>query len=151
MKEIKLTKGYVALVDDEDFDYLRQWKWHVDVQKWSVYAVRASIKEGKTINVLMHRALLNPPIGVEIDHIDRNGLNNQRGNLRVCTHSQNSMNRKYKNASGYIGVYYHYDNLKSGIKKRIYSCIKVNGIQIYLGSFITETDAATAYDNAAIS
>lgn len=108
MKEIKLTKGQYALVDDSDYEFLNQWKWYSS----HGYATRDSFiptphgKYKKQV-VSMHRLLMGV-IGEPklVDHIDRNPLNNQRSNLRLCTKSQNNANKgiESKNTSGYKGV-----------------------------------------------
>lgn len=146
MKEIRLSKQgknkgrYVALVDDEDYDYLMQWDWHVDIQKNTVYAARNKKTEGKIVNTLMHREIVNVANDMEVDHLDHNGLNNQKNNLRICTHKQNMQN---KNSSGYKGV-----RIKKG--KYISAVIKVDYVSIYIGRFRTIKAAAIAYDKAAI-
>jgi hypothetical protein len=137
MKEIKLTQGKVALVDDEDFEYLNQWKWHAHKDRLNYwYAIRTV--SGKRIP--MHRQIMNTPKDRQVDHIDHNGLNNQRSNLRNCTRSQNQMNRKAFGKSKYIGV-----NFKSN---KIVAQIHVHGKKYHLGYFNTEEAAAIARDIA---
>lgn len=91
MKTISLTKGKVALVDDEDFEYLNQHKWHYNSRGYA--ARNVTPQNGKRTVLLMHRSILNTPPGMDTDHIDLNRLNNQKCNLRVCNTSQNMMNR----------------------------------------------------------
>jgi HNH endonuclease/AP2 domain len=130
MKLIKLTQGLVSWVDDKDYDYLNQWR---DLRI-----------NGKKPGIIMHRLILDAPMNMEVDHIDHNGLNNQRINLRNCTKSQNAMNRnKYKGQSRYLGVYI------TNKRGYIYASIKLKGKSIYLGKFKTEEAAARAYDEAA--
>jgi hypothetical protein len=104
MKEIQLTKGCVAKVDDEDYEYLMQWKWQAGSKKR--YAQRARIINGKVSSTMMHRVIMNiTDTKVHIDHKDGDGLNNQKSNLRPCTRNQNQANRK-KSKSGvskYLG------------------------------------------------
>jgi len=144
MKEINLTRGYKTQVDDSDYDWLNQWKWRVEVSKWSIYAVRTDYSNGKK-NVRMARLILNiidPKMQAE--HIDRNGLNNQRSNLRIATNQQNSINQVGCNkTSKYKGVHYN--------KKRHYFCaqIKVNYRSTHIGNFKSEIEAAMAYDKKA--
>jgi hypothetical protein len=149
MKEIKLTQGKIALVDDEDFDYLNQWKWCISKRKYTYYAIRNIFINGKGSVILMHRDIMNTPINKDTDHKDHNGLNNQKSNLRICTRSQNIMNRIPSGKSKYIGVYFANDVYKSKNYTYIRATINVNGKGKYLGSFKTEEDAAVAYDNAA--
>lgn len=105
MKEIKLTKGKVALVDDDDFEHLSQFKWHT---QQNGYACRVVKINGKRKGIVMHRVIMNTPDGMETDHIDHNKLNNQKSNLRVCDRLQNLRNRrKHRNSkhSKYKGVF----------------------------------------------
>ena len=108
MKTIPLTQGKVALVDDCDYEKLSQHKWHARKDLNTYYAQRRICKDGKWILIHMHREIIGTPDGMKTDHIDRDGLNNQRANLRVCTHQENMMNmRKRKdNTSGDRNVYW---------------------------------------------
>lgn len=147
MKEILLTKGQVALVDDADYDWLNQWKWNAQSNKHTFYANRTVCVKGIKKGISMHRLIMGLTDRIfEVDHRDRNGLNNQRANLRVCTHKQNAVNRGgFKNqTSKHKGVYFHKrdGNWRGGIKN--------NGITIHLGMFDNETDAAIAYNNKSI-
>lgn len=144
MKEIQLTKGYVALVDDEDYDSLMRWKWTAKESKHTVYAYRKYRKDGKQYTITMHRQIMGNPFGAEVDHIDRDGLNNQRENLRIATHRQNAYNATPQaNKHGFRGVYLH---RKSGLWQ---SQITAKGRKISLGYHKTPEDAARAYDAAA--
>ena len=83
-----------ALVDDSDFGNLNKYKWSKCIRGHTCYAIRRFKKnENKKGFMLMHRQIMNPSIGLVTDHIDRDGLNNQRKNLRICTNLQNSFNR----------------------------------------------------------
>jgi len=146
MKEIQLTRGYVALVDDEDYERVNAFKWCVRIKSNTQYAIRGvSIGGRKTKTITMHQFINNAPIGFVTDHKDRNGLNNQKHNFRTCTQSQNSMNRKTNyGSSKYKGV-----NLNKQMNKWM-SYIRVNKILIYLGCFEDEIIAAKTYDLAAI-
>ena len=145
MKEILLSQGKVALVDDEDFEYLSQWKWSAIKSRKTFYAIRTMKRDGKWVTVSMHRVILEPLSNMCIDHIDHNGLNNQRSNIRVATRRQNMVNRTAWGRSKYLGVciYYHHSH------KYITAHIRVGGLKKYLGTFLTEEDAALAYNEAA--
>ncbi len=146
MKEIKLTKGYVALVDDADYEWLNQWKWFSATRRGMVYANRNDKRNaGKQRTIAMHRLILGIT-GVDDlgDHIDGNGLNNQRANLRKCTRQENTLNRrkiKY-GISMYKGV-------RVNKKGKIHAVITFDKKRIFLGNFKTEPEAAKAYNNAA--
>lgn len=135
MKEIQLTQGKIALIDDEDFEEINKYRW---CYSNNGYAVRN--KNGKII--LMHNIIMKDKL---IDHIDGNKLNNQKSNLRKCTNQQNQMNRKKsKNCtSRFKGVYF---NKKSN---KWMSRLILNKETIFLGEFKTEEDSAKAYDSKA--
>ena len=141
MPEIILSQGEVAVVDEEDFDYLNQWKWCVLKVEKLCYAVR-SIKGSV---VLMHRQLLDVPKGEEIDHRDGDGLNNCRSNLRTCNHQQNHYNlrNQINTSSIYKGVYWDKDRSRWRVS------LKVEGKVKRLGRFKDEVLAALAYNKAA--
>jgi hypothetical protein len=145
MQKIKLTQNKFALVSNKDFKYLNQFKWYPDKGGNTYYVVRNSKdKLGKHLKIRMHQEIIGKIIGKEIDHRDGNGLNNQRSNLRICSHSENQHNRsKYKcNTSGYKGVSWHRGKLKWS------SQIRVNGVLIYLGDYTSKLKAYEAYCEA---
>jgi hypothetical protein len=146
MKTILLSKNKVALVDDDDFEYLSQWKWSLGARE--EYAQRGDYTMGRkhSKRILMHRVIMKTPPGMETDHIDHNGLNNRRENLRICTTAENQHNRmlSINNTSGYKGVHWNKKN------KCWIANIKVDQNVKYLGSFKSIEDAARAYDKAAI-
>jgi len=146
MKSIPLTRGFVALVDDEDFDWLNQFKWSVNPSYGNHYA--RSCTKGKS--EYMHRLILKVKPGEFTDHIDGDGLNNTRRNLRLATQSQNMENRNKTcmNTSGFKGV--HYSHQKGNIKKPWMATICINYRNLHLGYFSTAEEAAVAYDEAAI-
>lgn len=147
MKEIQLTKGKVALVDDEVFDYLNQWKWYAKKSNGNYYAKRnIRINKKYAGHILMHRLLMNVEKHLYIDHIDGFSLNNQKNNLRICTHAENMRNKKLhiNNTSGFKGVYWHKST------KKWMAFIKINNKQLYLGLFIDPIDAARTYNEAAV-
>jgi len=142
MKKIPLTQGKFALVDDDIFEYLNQWKWYAIKSKNTFYA-RRSIKN-PTSSIIMHRFILNVHKNKQVDHINGNGLDNRVCNLRVASNGQNQANKKtsIKNKSGFKGVTF--------LGKKFKSQIKYNGVVIYLGIFKTPEEAHEAYKQAAI-
>lgn len=143
MKEIQLTQGRVALVDDDLYDELNKFKWCADKEGKTFYAIRAIKIDGKKTTQRMHCVIMNAK---GVDHRDGNGCNNTRENLRVCTQSENLMNtRKRENTSSiYKGVYFH--KLAGKWQARI----AISGKRIELGLFELEADAARAYNARAI-
>lgn len=140
MKKIPLqnNKGF-ALVDNEDFEELSQYKWFL---KWSGYAVRRTFGRGGK-HVLMHRQILQAEKGTVIDHINRNKLDNRKTNIRFCTVAQNGWNRgcASHNTSGFKGVY------RDARRNQHQWFIKlvVNKQPLYLGSFNTPEEAYSVY------
>jgi len=149
MAEIPLTQGKLTLVNDEDFGWLSKYKWNAAHRNHTWYAARTNGAAGKRRLILMHREILGlkPGDGKITDHINRNGLDNRRSNLRICTQAQNLTNRKIVNKHGLRGV-----RLTTGrnLKKPWEARIKVKGEAIYLGRYETKFRAALAYDEAAI-
>lgn len=157
MKEIKLSqtgkhKGkYVALVDDVDFEYLNQFNWYVCKPKTSkcYYAVRLDYTNNRK-QTWMHRVILNPPNDMFIDHIDHNGLNNQRSNIRICTRKENSRNCLPSGKYQYMGICHDKVTRPSGKHyDYIVPKININGSSVRLGVCKTEIQAAKRYDSAA--
>lgn len=153
MKTIKLLRGQIALVDDEDYEWAMQYNWHLCGRG---YAHRSK----NDVGYYMAIELMNPPKGLFVDHIDRNRLNNQRGNLRILTSQKNAMNRTpCKNAtSAYKGVSLYKKITKYTTKQNIKkesttygwrACIRHDRKNISLGCFKTEREAALAYNEAA--
>ncbi|MDM9629552.1 HNH endonuclease [Rhizobium sp. S152] len=153
MKTIKLSRGYIALVDDEDYERLSSYSWRAQPASHrpaaKIYAIRSvnyyqgdGRRSCKT--VYMHKEILPSSKGLETDHKDGDGLNNQRNNLRVLTKKSNRQSRKSAatSASPYLGV-------SVDKKGRIRAHIKPDGKTISLGSFQTQEDAARAYNAAA--
>lgn len=133
MKKIKLTQGMFALVDDMDFEYLNQWKWHYNKGRGQGRAQRSTSRksiEGKT-SIFMHRIIMNVPKDMQIDHKNGNGLDNRKENLRVCTNMENNRNKGIarKNTSGVTGISWN----KNYEKWHTY--IKINNKFIFLGYF----------------
>lgn len=147
MKEIKLPRGSVAIVDDEDYEELSKYSWSID--QWGY--VRRSVydqssKSGRSA-VLMHRQVLGllPDDGSIVDHIDRDPLNNKKFNLRLVSSSQNAMNRSLssRNKSGLRGVYW------SEASKKWMAVIQANRKKVHLGYFVNKEDAYAVYCTAA--
>lgn len=143
-KRIQLTRGKYTLVDEDDFDWLSQWKWRYNGK----YAEASYAEKDGVVfeRILMHRLILQPPEGLQTDHKNLDKLDNRKENLRACSISQNSAN-KAKCTWG--------KNKYKGVRKRTnafgwYARIKKDGKFIYLGRFEKEDDAASAYNNAAI-
>lgn len=134
-----LTGGYQLFVDEQDEDILK-YGWCALVDKYTVYA-KATI-DGEYW--LLHRFLLRPRPHQLVDHIDKNGLNCRRKNLRVCDRSQNSSSAKLRcnNPTGYRGVRL----LPSG---NYFTSIRVKGKRITIGTYSTREEAARAYDRIA--
>ena len=144
MKKIPLTQGKFVVVDDCDYDWLIRHKWYARKENRTYYAGR---KSGKVISQ-MHREILGLKAGDkrQIDHINHNGLDNRRSNLRICSFAENHRNRQLnrrKHTSKYKGVCWY----KAGCKWR--AEIRCDYKLFFLGYFDSEIDAAKAYDRAA--
>ena len=139
MAKVKLTKNKYALVDDENFEWLNQFKWHLSS---SGYAVRKIGPAGKQRNIYMHRIVLKCPNNKETDHINRNRIDNQRTNLRIASRSQNASNRECPRSSDYRGIQHRTVNSWR-------ATIRINGKSFSLGHFASSKLAALAYDRAA--
>ena len=153
MKKIKLTQKKFALVDDDDYEYLTQWKWYAVQGNTTYYAVRnPSGKDSHKTNLIkMHRIIMKPKTEQHIDHADGNGLNNRRSNLRKCTRSQNSANGGPKGGtSKYRGVSWK-DNLNKWQAQVQVTFPGQKRKNFHLGYYRTEEAAARAYDEAALS
>lgn len=142
MKEIPLTKGYNALVDDENYAALSSYKWFAQLDKsGKPYAARwTPYQNGRRRELRMHREILSPPEGFVVDHINRDTLDNRRLNLRVCTQAENLKNKgMYRcNSTGIKGVYWDKGNNKWRASKR------VDGRLHYLGIYTSKETAAEA-------
>lgn len=145
MKKVKLTRGQFALIDDEDFGFISQWKWYAMKGKKTFYACRGVLNiKGNMDKIMMHRVIMNTPKGMDTDHIDGNGLNNQKHNLRACSRSENSVNRsvsRSKKSSKYKGVF--------PAKNKWVALIAIDKKYTRLGLFNTQEQAAIAYNEAA--
>ncbi len=148
MKEIPLTRGMVALVDDEDYEEMQLYRWHAIRSRHTWYAATSIRNEvtGKYADVRMHHMVIPQlPPGRTIDHVNGNGLDNQKRNLRSATPTQQARNASVpsNNACGFKGVYFEKR------RKVWHARIKVNGRSRFLGSFSSAEEAALAYDEEA--
>jgi len=139
--KITLTKGLFATVDPEDYEWLNAFRWHATCSRGRYYA--ATVVNGKSIS--MHRMIMNPPPGMQVDHKSTDRLNNHRDNLRLATAGQNRHNtgpskrRKGRpKSSQYVGVTRHGDKWKVKITHE--------GQEHFLGYFDDEIEAALAWD-----
>jgi hypothetical protein len=146
MAKIKLSQEKYALVDREDFDWLNQWKW--SCVKGNKYAGRKQWQQGenKSKHIYMHRLIMGAKGKIQVDHINRNGLDNRKSNLRLATDTQNKHNHKLikTNKTGYHGVYWDKQMGKWG------AGISINGKHQALGYFTDIKEGARAYDISAI-
>jgi hypothetical protein len=144
MKEIPLTQGQVALVDDEDFERVNAFKWYARwlTQTKSFYAARNTGPRRNRKMILMARFIMNTPKGMECDHIQHNTLDNRKNNLRNCTRSQNSMNKRLRsdNTTGFKDI--------SKNNGSYLTQVWANGRYVYCKCFPTLEEAIAARDEA---
>lgn len=142
MKAIRLTRGKIALVDDEDYERVNQYKWYAYFASNTIYARRRPwnkiIKKYSVQSI--HRFILNAPKGMEVDHINGNGLDNRKANLRLCTRQQNCYNHRVRNTSksGITGISWDTQTNKWR------ATITLNGKMINIGRFVEIEDAINA-------
>jgi hypothetical protein len=143
--KIPLTRGEFAKVDPEDYIWLSQFRWYCNKRPHTSYAIRNAVGGKKERKVPMHREIMNTPKHLVCDHINRNGLDNRKQNLRNCMREENNLNRGAHrgSVSKYKGVYW---KKREG---RWAACIKSDGKRKHLGYFDSEVEAAKAYDEAA--
>jgi len=146
-RKIYLGEGEWTIVDPEDYYQFGNFKWCISGSGSDFYAVRnAKIGPGRTTVVRLHREIMKPPLGLWVDHINGNALDNRRSNLRLATPSQNQFNKrktKSKTASRFIGV--SFDKTNGQWMSKLAYQRKL----MWLGRFDSEIDAARAYDEAA--
>lgn len=142
-RRIPLTQGKFAIIDERDFDRISKYKWHANKSKLTFYAARCVKKNRRNSLVFMHRLIMNCPEDQFIDHINHNGLDNRRANLRLVSGEQNNWNRRKQRgtfSSRYKGVHYEKRNGKWA------SSISYKGKQIFIDWFEDQESAAKAYD-----
>jgi hypothetical protein len=142
--EIPLTQGQVTVIDDEDYQLIRQYHWYAQrVLRSGCYYAMTYLTRPTPRAVGMHRIILDAPAGLCVDHINGNGLDNRRSNIRLCTQGENMRNRHRRSGkSRYKGVWWHKRD------HRWMAHIRHQGKRIHLGRFVDEIDAALAYDKA---
>lgn len=140
---VPLTRGLFTKIDTADYDIVAPYMWCALPDGWNVYATRARQRDGSSTK--MHRVLMGTPKGMHTDHINGDGLDNRRANLRICTSAENMRNRRSNTGSSsrFLGV--HFDR-----KSRVWRAqIRSGSASQMLGSFADEVEAALAYDAAA--
>lgn len=153
MREIFLTRGMVAIVDDEDYERIAAFKWYANPNaSGTIFYARRVVwfpRDGgkrASINIPMHRAIVEAPDDIRVDHFDGNGLNNRRSNLRMAAVNQNAWNSRLsaRNKTGFKGVHL---SKKSGLYE---ASLHIAGKGIWCGGYTSPESAARAYDAAAI-
>jgi hypothetical protein len=142
-QEIKITiNGEEIFIEYKDLFWFSKFKFYVVQGNGQSKYVVANYKE-KNRTIQLHQLILPAPEGFEIDHINNNGLDNRRSNLRIVTHqqNQNNMPKKRNSSSKYYGVYFDKD------RKNWVVCTNYNGKSKALGRYVSEIEAACAYDN----
>ncbi len=143
IRYVALTQGKFALVDAADYEWLNQYKWYVS--KGHADKCYAMCHAGRRRPIRMHRLLMKPPAGLVVDHIDGNGLNNRRSNLRICTQAQNLRNRPGRSATS------RFKGVSFDKRRNLWAaCISQKDRTIHIGYFEDEIEAAIAYDLRAI-
>jgi len=140
VREIALTKGFVALVDEADYDWLSQWKWCFSGRRsGGGYAMRRAGPRAAGRTIYMHRLIMGEPEVAQVDHINGDRLDNRRSNLRVCSRAENRRNtsKTARNSSGFVGVLRRRNAWIAVIARK------------HVGTFACPIEAARAYDAAA--
>jgi hypothetical protein len=150
MQEIELTRGKVALVDDADYPWVSNWKWYAADIQGRTYAVRGEWNPVRHVArvVYMHRLIMRAAKGQVVDHINHDGLDNRRENLRLCSQAENARNRRKAKgcSSRFLGVTFIGDRKQNDSWK---AQIMANHETVFLGNFHSEEEAALAYNEAA--
>lgn len=142
MREVPLTGGWVSVVDDADYDLVARWRWHLQTVRGLKYARRNTIVDGRSRSIYIHRVLMRPPPGLVVDHIDGDGLNNSRANLRLVTRSQNVAN--HRRVGPHVGVSW---SSRTGKWRATYGHL---GARLEVGFFDSRDEAAFARDYVAL-
>ena len=146
MKTIIFKNGLECRYDDKDHGLVSKYRWWSEKIGHTWYA-KSTVKnpDGKRTSVYMHRLILSPKKGKRTDHVNMNGLDNRRVNLRECSHSENLCNVGSRKGSKQIfkGVHFEHNGFVASIR--------FNNVKTYIGRFKTAKDAALAYDEKAIS
>lgn len=141
VKEIELTKGQIAIIDNEDFDLVSQFKWRAQQNHNTWYAVSSHDP-----NQYMHRMILSCPRGSIVDHINKDGLDNRRCNLRIASLAENRFNARLSknNTSGFTGVCFEKRTGKwvASVSTRAFG----ENRRIHIGMFWSKEEAASARD-----
>lgn len=143
-RTIPLSRGCATYVDAQDYPSLTKTLWSTFKSPYTLYAGRGKTIDGKNTTIMMHREIISPSSDQQVDHRNRDGLDNRRRNLRVCSNQQNMWNtRSRPGSSQYKGVSWNKARNKWSAQ------ITVNGKKKHLGFFVDETQAALAYDKYA--
>lgn len=150
MKQIPLTQGLIALVDDEDFEDVSKYNWHAKINKktgreyamrWNIYRDKDGVKKKNPVYLHWH-VMGGKREGFQIDHVSRDSLDNRKENLRWATASQNSYNKKSKvGKSGYRGVHI--------VQWGYQASVSINGKRTHIAYSKDPLVCAKAYDEAA--
>jgi len=149
VKYIKLTQNKYAIVDDIDYKRVSLFKWHVQKDKNTFYArTNTSKKLGSQRTVRMHHFIVGFPLhNLKVDHINGNGLDNRKENLRIISNRENCQNTVKSRFGLKTSIYPGVNWMKA--KKKWRAEIQINGKQIHLGLFESEEEAAYKYEEAA--
>lgn len=144
MREIPLTRGFVAVVDTHRYDEIAQYKWTVKTSGDRHYAYRQEVFEGKLVQIMMHRQIANPDDASDVDHKNKDTLDNHEENLRICSRSDNLGNtRRHIDKGNDLpkGVTY-----SRGRRKQYSASVMRHGKRYFLGRFFTVDEAKSAYE-----
>lgn len=142
---VPLTRGLKAIIDAADAEVVGQYNWHSHFKRGQAYAATNGPRGGpKRVHLSLHRLIIDPPAGVVVDHINGDGLDNRRSNLRVATNAENGRNRRISvaNKSGFKGVDFN--------RGRWRATIRDGSRPVFLGRFKTPEEAHDAYCKAAV-